>query len=318
MPAIGLFVTAHATILHWRCPHGAGRMATAFETGLLPSPDVFREACNPMLATLAFLSTLSVVPAQEGQLRLTNDRMTYGVMGATRTSDKLLPGDAYFITYDIENLKVDEHGKVSYRMSMEVTNKEGKSQFKGDPVDQEIWTSLGGSRLPAFAHAAMGTDTPAGEYTLHLKVEDRGTKDKPRTAELTKKFEVTAKDFGLVRLNTSYDDRGEMPAPPVGVAGQLLWVNFGAAGFKRDEKNKQPNIVVEMRVLDENGKPTVEKPIPGEVKDNVPESWSLVPMQFKLNLNRAGKFTVELKATDKLSDKSTTLKLPITVVEQSK
>jgi hypothetical protein len=265
-----------------------------------------------MMATLAFLSALSVVPAQEGQLRLTNERMTLGIMGAPRTSDKLLPGDVYFLTFDIENLKADDHGKVQYRMSMEVLDKQGKAQFKGDPVDQEHWISLGGSRLPAYALSPLGTDMAAGEYTLHLTVEDRGTK---KTAELKKTFTVTAKEFGLVRVNTSYDGEATMPAPPVAVAGQALWVNFGAVGFRRDDKSKQPNIVVEMRVLDENDKPTVKEPIPGGVEEGVPASWSLVPMQFKLNLNRAGKYTVELKATDKIAKTTTTAKIPITVLE---
>src|SRR5437660_12214963 len=110
-------------------------MTAVSVTDTLLSPGVFREACNPMMATLAFLSALSVVPAQEGQLRLTNERTTLGIMGAPRGNDKLLPGDVYFLTFDIENLKVDDHGKVQYRMSMEVLDKQGKAQFKGDPVD---------------------------------------------------------------------------------------------------------------------------------------------------------------------------------------
>jgi hypothetical protein len=265
-----------------------------------------------MLATLAFLSALSALPAQEGQLRLTNERPTYGIMGAPRTNDKYLPGDVYFLTYDIENLKVDENGKVVYTMSMELLDSKGKSQFKSEPQKLEMTSSLGGARVPAFAHAVLGTDTAKGEYTLHLTVEDRATQKK---AELTKKFDVIEKEFGLVRLNTSYDGQGALPAPAVAVAGQSLWVNFAATAFDRDKKTKQPDITVEMRVLDENGKPTVEKPFPGAVSDNVPESWSLIPMQFLLTLNRPGKFTVELKATDKLAKKNSTLKFPVTVLD---
>ena len=42
-----------------------------------------------------------------------------------------------------------------------------------------------------------------------------------------------------------------------------------------------------------------------------------VPVQFLVALNRAGKFKIELKATDQLSGKTVELKFPISV-QQSK
>ena len=42
----------------------------------------------------------------------------------------------------------------------------------------------------------------------------------------------------------------------------------------------------------------------------------LVPRQFPLALNRPGKFTVELQATDRISKKTAKLSLPLTSVEQ--
>ena len=40
-----------------------------------------------MWATLALLTALQLTPAQAGQLRLTNDRATYGKHGATRADN---------------------------------------------------------------------------------------------------------------------------------------------------------------------------------------------------------------------------------------
>ena len=121
------------------------------------------------------------------------------------------------------------------------------------------------------------------------------------TQELTRKFQVLPKDFALVRLQTSV---GETPAPPVGVVGQELLVNFTLVGFERDKAGKQPHVAVEMQVLDEAGKPTVVKPFGGEVKEKVPEGEPTLPMQFLVKLNRPGKFTVKLKATDQLARKT--------------
>ncbi len=47
-------------------------------------------------------------------------------------------------------------------------------------------------------------------------------------------------------------------------------------------------------------------------KDVMPTAVS-VPIQFLISLNRPGKFTVELKATDKVSGKTDTRSFPITV-----
>jgi hypothetical protein len=37
-------------------------------------------------------------------------------------------------------------------------------------------------------------------------------------------------------------------------------------------------------------------------------------MQFQLDLNRGGKFTAEIKATDKVTGKTATLSVPLNVV----
>ncbi len=75
------------------------------------------------------------------------------------------------------------------------------------------------------------------------------------------------------------------------------------------------NIAFEMKITDENDKPTLPKPMAGEINKGVSEEWQLIPMNFILPLNRAGKFTVHLKATDAITKKTTELKFPITVVE---
>jgi hypothetical protein len=148
-----------------------------------------------------------------------------------------------------------------------------------------------------------------------VQVEDVATKKK---IELIKKFEVTAREFGIVRPNTSIDSEAKIPAPSVAaVPGQALWFHFGIVGFKRDEKTKKPKIGIEWRVLDESGKPTLDKPATGEFNENstIDDNWSLIPTSFLLTLNRVGKFTVEIKVVDRLADKTTTLKFPITVID---
>ena len=266
-----------------------------------------------MLTTLAFVAALGLTPGQSGKLELTNIRPTFGVLGATRPNLKYLPGDQMFLAYDIENIKVDSYGKVLYGMSMQVVDSKKKVWFeqKGEQEKIQAYNSLGGTRLPAFANVNIGVNQPAGEYTLRVTVTDRATKT---VKELVQKFEVLSPSFGIVRLTTSLDEKDLLPAPMIGVPGQFVYVNFVTVGFGRDAK-KQPNMSLAMRVIDEKGKPTLAKPSVGEVAD-LPEKVQAVPMQFQLSLNRPGRFTVELKATDNVTKKTSTLTFPLTGAEQ--
>jgi hypothetical protein len=57
------------------------------------------------------------------------------------------------------------------------------------------------------------------------------------------------------------------------------------------------------------------KPFTGAIKENVSEKALSLPVQFLLGLNRPGKFTIEIKATDLVSKKEAKESFPITVLE---
>jgi hypothetical protein len=254
---------------------------------------------------------LSLAPGQTGQLNLANVRATYGILGATRPDAKVLPGDSFVLCFDIEGVKADEAGKVLYSIGMEVTDAAGKVYFKQEPRELEANNSLGGTSLQAFASIQIGLDQPPGKYTVKVTVTDRATQAK---GTLTRAYEVLPKGFGLVRLNLSYDADGKIAAPYVG-EGQIVFVNFLAVGFGRDSAQAQPNLSVEMRILDQTGKPTLAKPYSGVVNRDIPAKALSVPMQFVVELNRPGQFTLELKATDKVTGQSATLSYPLKVRE---
>jgi hypothetical protein len=245
-------------------------------------------------------AALSFVPQQGGELTLTNVRPTYGVLGGKRkdaAAPKLLPGDVFTLSFDINGLKVAPDGAVQYSIGMELT-RDGKIQLGEKPDDRTSHNSLGGSGQPAFVATQLGTDTQPGKYALTAIVIDRANKN--ATQKVTREFEVLPKGFGIVRLALFYPGQGGLiPAPPVGVRGQALMIGFAVAGFTRDKKTELPHLSISMRVL-ENGKPVLEKEPSGTAKD-APPSFSLVPLTFPLNLNRAGKFTIELTVTDELT-----------------
>jgi hypothetical protein len=265
-----------------------------------------------MWMSLILAASLTTAPAQAGALKLANVRTAYGMLGPTRTDTKLFPGDSLFVLFDVEGIQSDAQGKILYSIALEVADAKGKVLFKQEPRNLEALNALGGNRLPAHAHIDIGVDQPPGTYTLTVTAADRAAKT---SQSLTQKFEVLPRALALVRLRTTSDPEGDIPAPGIGVLGQALHINCGLVGFERDKTTKQPNVSVEMRVLDDAGKPTMAKPFTGVINENITEKIVGIPLRFMLPLNRPGKYQIEVRATDQLSKKTATLTFPYTVIE---
>src|SRR5947207_2969774 len=97
--------------------------------------------------------------------------------------------------------------------------------------------------LTALAMAAVLGSTPAQPADLKTKA----------SAVLNMKFEVAKKDFGIVAVYTSHDEKGELSAPTTGQVGQSLFIQFSLASFERDPKTKQPDVELEFQIYDEKG-----------------------------------------------------------------
>jgi hypothetical protein len=265
-----------------------------------------------MWTAVALTTIMTLAPAQTS-LDLKNVRTTHGIMGETRKTDKLLPGDVLVVAFDIEGLKVKEDGRVFYSMGMELTKKgKAKAEFKRDPQDLEAENSLGGTTLPAFALSVIGTDSTPGEYNLKVTVKDRLAKTEK---VLNKTFEVLPLKLGFVqtRLTNSAGD----PVPPVAVPGQRVYVHCALVGFKLG-KDKLPNVTFEMVILDDQGKPTVPKSFKGTITTDVkatPGMMTFVPRG--LDLNRSGKYKIVIKAKDNNSGDSTEQTLNLRVLKSA-
>lgn len=265
-----------------------------------------------MWATLA-LSAITLAPAQAGTLELKNVRVTSGVLGQERKDTKFLPGDVFVVSFDIDGLKVRDDGRVRYSMGMELT-REGKPRpvFAKAPEDKEALLHLGGNSLPMYALSVIGTDTEAGNYTMTVTITDLESK---QTQKLVKGFEVLKPTLGFVRVGLTYETG--QPAPPVAVPGQSLLLNFALVGFEL--KNGNPDIAIEMRILDEAGKPTLVKPFKGEVKTVAKTFQQIIPFDaLPIQLNRAGKYQLILKATDNLTRKDVEQTLNLTIIDPAR
>lgn len=270
-----------------------------------------------MLATLALTAALSMTPAQQGgPIKLTNARATYGYLGPTRPNDNVLPGDVYFVHFDIDGLTTDEVGSGKYNLGLVITDSKGKAVHELGPYEKPFVNSLGGTRTPAYANVIIGTDSPPGDYTLKLTIADPATK---KSDVLERKYKVLPKAFGVVNphmMDIRADPRAQPSGAPVRVVGDLIVVNFGVVGFERDKnKMNQPSLALEVTVLDERNRPTLAKPFTDQLGKDVPEQYSVVPMSVPLAMNKPGKYTIRVKATDRITNKSAEVSLPLQVVE---
>jgi len=255
-----------------------------------------------MLQALVLFAALSLNPGQasDGSLRLSNARITFGgEFGPVRPDNRFLPGDLFFMAFDIEGLKPNSQGQVEYLMGMVVTqDNANKVIFESPPSPQSMILPLGATKLPARAFVLLGLDL-RGPCTCRVTVTDKTTRV---TKSVEQKFVVLDPAFGIVALRATYDREGQYPAPFLGIAGQSLWLQFGTVGFARHPKTRQPHNQVELRVFDAKGQPTTEEPLIYEIKSGADEEANALDWRLPLPLNRPGEYRVELKAIDKISN----------------
>jgi len=260
-----------------------------------------------LLASLS-LASLGLAAGDSGQLTLTDVRTTYGILGAARPDNKFLSGDAFVVSFNMEGAQA-KGDKIRYAIGMEVQDASGKVLYKQDPVANETNNPGGDKKIPTFARLDIGTEHPAGDYTLKITVADR---NRGVTQDLTRSYQVLPPAFGIVRPAITSDADGKKPTAAVR-KGKPACLNFAAVGFGWDKAKGQPHLTATMRVLDEDGKSVLPRPSSGGIDQDVPRGSKAIPMQFELTLQKAGKFTIELEAVDDVTGEKSSLSLPIRV-----
>lgn len=255
---------------------------------------------------------MCVASAQDGKLELVNPRGTYGHLGSTKPKDiGILPGDLAHFSFEIKNLKLDAGGKASYSIAIEIRDSAGKLVFEQRPYNSVAQNFLGGDTLPCSAHLEIPLDVPPGAVEWKVTVVDRTTK---QNASLSGKGKILPADFGIVRVGLFADADARVPMSAVAVVGDSAYLNVSTVGFGRDKDKKQPNLKISMRILDEKGQPTMAQPIVGTITEGVKESDQLLPVQFGITMNRAGRFTIEVTAEDVVSGKRASIKYGVRVL----
>ena len=220
----------------------------------------------------------------------------------------LCPATTSISASEIKNLKLDDTGKAFYSIAIEVRDADGKLFYEQRPYNSVAQNFLGGNSLPCAAHLQIPLDAKPGALNWKVTVVDRTTKQSVTAAGTGK---ILPADFGIVQVGLFADAEARVPMSAVGVVGDSAYLQYSAVGFGRGKETKQPDVRVSLRILDEQGKPTLAKALTGKIDNGVNEQERLLPMQFGLTLNRAGRFTVELTAEDRVTGKTAMIRYAI-------
>jgi len=258
---------------------------------------------------LLFVAQGAGEPAS-GKLEIVNVRGTYGYLGAKRPATGVLPGEVLHFSFDVKNLKLDANGRASYSIGIEIFDDKGELVHRQNPQISAAVSNFGGNVLPCSSHMQIPLDAKPGVVKWKVTVTDNAAKQK---ATLSGAGKTLAPDFGIIQVGTFADREGKAPAPPVGVVGSHLYVHFAAVNFGRKE-NKDLDLEATLRVLDDQGKPTMPQPLKGHVDKDVPAGAKILPLQFGLTMNRPGHYTIELTARCLVCNKTSTVSFPVRVL----
>ena len=266
---------------------------------------------NRYVVTALFV--LGVFPNLASALEIKNIRPCYAPFGATRYNLKLLPGDVLFITYDLDGLATDKKsGKTNYETTLELLDvndadpKKAKVLYK-KPSTNEVVPQLGTGRMPGDLHVIMGAQQAPGKYAIRLTVHDKVANE---AKAFQYPFEVVPQGFGFVGVT----------APAIGFPGQHYVTGFGLVNLALNAKTKEPEVEVDIKILDEKGAavaPAVKILLPRDMPEGIKlDEANFVPLQYPIYLNRPGRFTIEIQAVDKLAgNKKQELRYPVTVLD---
>jgi len=267
---------------------------------------------------LAFATTYlaCLVILQADGPSISNMVATYGQLGPPRQDLQYLPGDILHFQFDISNLKNDEAGRMRYLMHLELFGPENKLIAKQRLPEVTQVRVFSSNSLRQALHIALPQDLSPGDYRVQITVED-SLNPGSKSAQQALTFKVLPLDFGIVQfqLYSIYTPQVQLPCPGVGVVGQTLHVTAVVLRGKKGKPDETWNLDVQMRLLDEQGKPVANGyPINGQFR-KIPGDLDFLDVRFDVPVQEAGKFLISIQATEPGTVRRTTLLVPLRTID---
>jgi len=248
-------------------------------------------------------------PAQ-AKLQIENVQACYGPFGPERKAFELYPFDNLFIRFTVTGLKTDAAGKADTTVKVKLVDAKGRVIGEYTFSSTGLLT-LGGQSFLVFVNLPMRDQVPIGKNTLMIMVSDK-------LSEESASFErpITGKKgkLQIVALEFFHDADGKLPASTNGALGEPLHFRLRVIGFDRSKEKIHTELAVQ--TLDAEGKENLPKPqvLNFQEKDaRAVQNTGFVFFTSSIGLNRVGKFTLRITVTDRSTNQSTKLEVPVTV-----
>ncbi|MSR59900.1 MAG: hypothetical protein EXS05_20050 [Planctomycetaceae bacterium] len=247
--------------------------------------------------------------AKPAELKLVEVRATYGRLGSTRSSTRVLPGEDLNVVYVVSGISRGSDGRSEVSRSAELFDEAGESISQVPTDSTRIYLALGGDILANHMHFGLPLDFPPGKYKVRGVLTDVRT-GTDVTAE--QQFEVLPLDFGVVRLRLAGDPEGRSTVGGNLTVNQEVYVVGRQIGFSR--KGDRIHTIGNLTIADAAGKLTTPVPIKFEI-DQVVDDDALDQIDFRWSLpvNRPGRFTVQIEVRDEIADKRIVYEMPLVV-----
>jgi hypothetical protein len=265
-----------------------------------------------MMVRILLAAAVLIVSAASAQAKLGIDNIqaTYGRLGPERKSLDLYRYDELFFRFTVTGAKPDAEGKVDGSVLLQVLDGAGKVVGENQTPAKGVLV-LGGNSYPLSVSLPIGQQVPPGKYTVKITVRDNLSKE---SAAFQRKVTVKPLDLKIVRIQFYHDPEGKFAAPAGGTLGETLCFDLRVIGFDRSKDRILTEIA--WQILDSDGQEVSPKGAAFDIRQDdakAVKKWEFLRYSNSFILNRVGKFTLRITATDRLGKKSTTFEVPIQV-----
>lgn len=263
-----------------------------------------KSVCIALLAAGLWLSPGFV----HAQLKLEEVRPTYGRLGTTRTSTRVLPGDELVVEYVVSGVVPDAEGMVNVEVVATLENANHKVISEVPAASKRSVLALGGARFPGLVYFSLPPDCEPGRYVVRGKISDLNQR---KSVLLEQDFEVLPPAFGVIRLRLASDSKGALPTGGNLTVNQPVFFHATVVGFSR--QGKAIHVDGNMVIVDSDGRKTLLKPDSVGIRQEVDDGLDYLDFNWPIVANRPGRFVVQVEFRDEISKKTVVHELPINV-----
>lgn len=258
---------------------------------------------------LESFSIRTVAPRKLSHLVVKAAEPRYGKLGPPRRDWQFLPYDVLTARLSLAGVATDDEGHFALEVTTEVLASDGTVVAK-EPY------RLRGVAIDEILPLDILQQLPIKEGTYRLRVTLHDVASGERT-EWEQQFGRLPMEPALVASALYRDADAKVPSPAFARVGDKLFLETRFIGF--DRSRDRIDTAIELQVVDEQGKPMLEKPETAAIvtADNVVvRDTEMVTFVVRVPCLQATKATVRAIAMDRIGGVKTTLELPLEIHEE--